>query len=507
MGASVRGAIFLYGLVSLALGWPHEGLAAAPKAQPESAAGLSVVMPFRCSVRKDALIVKPSSPRYYSVIGRDTSQSVELCTSDRGARAIAGADRSLTCFKTRVHDFTLACEGGPAAWVDVAAVGAALLGGGVRYRQNTMRLQFRGRLRPWPEAPCLKGDWPHKGAPIASGLARFPDVGCEAVGTFEPTMRSLAMPKGFAPLAELGARLVPRPTFLSEQASVAPPTRRPQVQRRLAALATALPVAPNDGSTVAPSTERRTVQRTQVAAAGPRTTMIEIRSYVPGETQADFERALIVIVIGLVLIAGALSGVGWFVADRRRRPFRAADAYEVILRRDGVDLERPDAQLCGELCKSAQNLVLQVHDTIDELQGVAPLRRTLLREIRDLEYYLASLIATTPEDDTQWRRMRTKLQRIVNDILRLKDIVEAAYRSLSVPALGRGLPRDKAEAYEAIGANPTTNERILKKLIDALRATWHPDHAADEEDRRMREERIKQINVAWDLISEKRVEA
>ena len=63
------------------------------------------------------------------------------------------------------------------------------------------------------------------------------------------------------------------------------------------------------------------------------------------------------------------------------------------------------------------------------------------------------------------------------------------------------------EAYEALGANPTTSSKILKKLVDALRATWHPDLAQDEDDRRAREERIKQINVAWDLIADRRVEA
>jgi DnaJ-class molecular chaperone len=34
--------------------------------------------------------------------------------------------------------------------------------------------------------------------------------------------------------------------------------------------------------------------------------------------------------------------------------------------------------------------------------------------------------------------------------------------------------------------------------------TWHPDHARDEQDRLLREDRIKQINIAWELISDKR---
>jgi hypothetical protein len=37
-------------------------------------------------------------------------------------------------------------------------------------------------------------------------------------------------------------------------------------------------------------------------------------------------------------------------------------------------------------------------------------------------------------------------------------------------------------------------------VVDALRQNWHPDLAASEADRTEREERIKQINAAWDLV-------
>ncbi|MEO0671709.1 MAG: J domain-containing protein, partial [Pseudomonadota bacterium] len=240
-------------------------------------------------------------------------------------------------------------------------------------------------------------------------------------------------------------------------------------------------------------------------------TLVEIRTpseaFGPGVAQNRFERTMMAVALVVALIAGMVSGVGWLLSARARKPFRPADAYEVVLRRDGVNLERPDAQLCGELCKSAQGLVFQVHESLDQLQGVAPLKRTLTREIRDLETYLGTLVASAPDGEQEWRRMRAKLQRVVNDMMRLRDIVESAERSLKSAPSSRGLPRDRDEAFEALGANPTTSEKILKKLVDALRATWHPDLATDDEDRRAREDRIKQINVAWDLISGKRIEA
>jgi len=37
-----------------------------------------------------------------------------------------------------------------------------------------------------------------------------------------------------------------------------------------------------------------------------------------------------------------------------------------------------------------------------------------------------------------------------------------------------------------------------------LRQSWHPDHARSETDRLHREARVRQINVAWDLVSQQR---
>ena len=67
------------------------------------------------------------------------------------------------------------------------------------------------------------------------------------------------------------------------------------------------------------------------------------------------------------------------------------------------------------------------------------------------------------------------------------------------------MPRTRAEALEVLGMGiaPDVNETAIKKIIDGLRLSWHPDHARDPADRAMREQRIKQINAAWDIISGK----
>jgi len=80
--------------------------------------------------------------------------------------------------------------------------------------------------------------------------------------------------------------------------------------------------------------------------------------------------------------------------------------------------------------------------------------------------------------------------------------------SLDVPpgppaVVGDAIPRTREEALRVlgIGVTPDINEAAIKKIIDGLRISWHPDHARDAEDRKVRELRVRQINVAWDILA------
>jgi hypothetical protein len=74
--------------------------------------------------------------------------------------------------------------------------------------------------------------------------------------------------------------------------------------------------------------------------------------------------------------------------------------------------------------------------------------------------------------------------------------------------LGGRMPRTRAEALEVLGMGvaPSATEAALKKIVDGLRQSWHPDLARDEADRALRELRSKQINAAWDLLQGHRAE-
>jgi hypothetical protein len=72
-------------------------------------------------------------------------------------------------------------------------------------------------------------------------------------------------------------------------------------------------------------------------------------------------------------------------------------------------------------------------------------------------------------------------------------------------AFGDGqVPRTREEACRVLGTSPDAREAAIKKIVEGLRQSWHPDLATSKTDRHLREQRTTQINVAWDILSGKR---
>ncbi|MEQ1697394.1 MAG: LPXTG cell wall anchor domain-containing protein [Hyphomicrobiaceae bacterium] len=65
------------------------------------------------------------------------------------------------------------------------------------------------------------------------------------------------------------------------------------------------------------------------------------------------------------------------------------------------------------------------------------------------------------------------------------------------------LPQTLDDALELLGmgVTATTPHRAMKRIVDGLRHSWHPDHATDDADRAIRELRIRQIDTAWDILT------
>jgi DnaJ-class molecular chaperone len=58
-----------------------------------------------------------------------------------------------------------------------------------------------------------------------------------------------------------------------------------------------------------------------------------------------------------------------------------------------------------------------------------------------------------------------------------------------------------------MGVAADATQVAIKRIVDGLRMSWHPDHAKDEADRQLRELRLKQINAAWEILNGTRAEA
>jgi hypothetical protein len=101
-------------------------------------------------------------------------------------------------------------------------------------------------------------------------------------------------------------------------------------------------------------------------------------------------------------------------------------------------------------------------------------------------------------------RASAMLRSLMRDLDRITRIVHgAAQRADDEPvAADDNPPASVFEAYRVLGLNPEAPSAAVKKVVDALRMSWHPDHARNDADRRQREERIKQVNAAWDLLKE-----
>jgi len=109
------------------------------------------------------------------------------------------------------------------------------------------------------------------------------------------------------------------------------------------------------------------------------------------------------------------------------------------------------------------------------------------------------------------QKSASAVRALIRELDRISRIAHSAGQETADTAqehpAAASMPQSIGEAYRILGINPDAAPQIAKKLVDALRMSWHPDHARDEPDRLRREERMKQINAAWDMIKSQRVAA
>lgn len=566
-----------------------------------------VSLPFDCDVRNGRPVLTPSSEHVFDIEGPHVQHALTVCSpiDDRRCRTLM------------LHRFVMTCAGQKVAWIDaVASVNEPELG------QMTVE-NGRMHIRPGRRFEALFHGGCQDGGRFDPSRS---DPRCFAQPWAERRSAVIVMPPGFAPLAEIGARIVvasvdpptkgrpavpapsakePQPepvaasptpaapppaaalvplpasaptmmpvatektdpapapaapaaapalkassTVPASAPAPAPPAAAPalKVESALPApppapapptaapavkVASAVPAAlsapaplPDERSTpvtpppqAAPLPKRPAISETVPHSSGPapapaapvlsswitvveRTASVVVR---PEDPLARLEREWLMIGLGAL----ALAGLVVTVAQRRalRPPSRGLVKMKLSSLETLAEGGSTDAQICRDLTQTAVSVVDEVRAAVDRLNQAPPLKRVLLRETRIVEQRLTTILSREPDGQDDWRKLRVRLTQVMIELNRLRDIGEGALKSLAAFRRTADGPKDRLEAYQVLGVNPDVSERILKKLVDALRACWHPDLARDEADRKEREARIKEINIAWDLIIGKRAEA
>ncbi len=211
---------------------------------------------------------------------------------------------------------------------------------------------------------------------------------------------------------------------------------------------------------------------------------------------------------GETVVSAKTSPVHSHGAAQRRGPMGSAAAPQAQPPHEGqVPLQgRMDASNVASGLKSVEALFEQVAEAVGNVKPESPLRETLEFELRNIAHRISVFVGSGEQPPTGPRAAAT-LRGAVRDLERVRRIAESAAASFSSGLHGERLsrlPQSKGEAYQVLGVNADVSEATLKKIVDALRMSWHPDLAKDEADRVEREERIKQINIAWEIINDKR---
>lgn len=320
----------------------------------------------------------------------------------------------------------------------------------------------------------------------AGGVASWADV-AQAARASGATLPS-DMPAGYAPTSALHARIV-----LPPQARFTALAGGGVTREALSADSVLMPVEiDGPGATGAWSTVVRAEMGTEVpgralraglAAGGVLGALLLIAFFFARQTRempAAFDRSTFASI---------------------RRTARSYRTWFARSPRDGEDGERVSIGILNAVAMATARLA-QAELNVSALSKDTGLRGVLQGELATVRSRLDAVergLNSRPED-----KSAAMVRAVLRDLERIGRIIGVAMRETNREGAGASreiaLPQTLQDAYDILGLNSEAAPNVAKKLVDALRMTWHPDFARDEQDRQQREARMKQINAAWDMI-------
>lgn len=445
-----------------------------------------VVVPFGCAVESGRLAVHPAGERAHPIIGARSSHPFTTCAAGKEPR----------CRTFMVHKFDLSCDGFRVSWL-------GLVGGALERDDPRIRIVAnRFTLRMPPGWNAGRG---------GLGAATGPDV--------------VTFPAGFAPALNFPIRFTgnvePAPTVATWNKTWDKPRAE---ERQIVRVAATMPVVAAPPAAIATSS-------TTVDASSPATdasswlTTVEPVTRAFGDTTRERLAALAaaVALAWLVLFAvrrrlkGAPANA--FVAGRKALAAPAADTTEkspdttqspphpepATDTGPGATASEGDtyAAHCARMIADAVTLHKATREALPSISNGS--LRGVLQD--DLDKVQAVLLAPGLANDIAcglWSSVEIAVTRVLADLDRVGRIIEGLSKAgiSDVIRHATAVPETADDAFHLLGVRPDASPVAVKKIVDGLRLSWHPDHARDDTDRSIREARLKQINVAWDLIQD-----
>ena len=453
-----------------------------------------LVMPFACDLEEGHIRLTPVGERSYAIVGKREVATVTSCNQPR----------SSGCRRLMVQRFVISCGGAGLSWMRVAAALRQATAEPAWIEQGRLNVVLPVRHSAAAHSPCVERPAFALGSEQLQRRVAYTGACQNRRDDFE----HVVLPAGFAPVDELGARI----EVAAAGASLSPGHEEGEASFRRVSAEVDEPVVaradPDDIVAPIPGLEPYDAEIDETLAADWVTVVRTERDY-GAASAADATSAppwaWLLAFIGLATAAGLFhmraSQAGVLLAfgpgfarwvehfDDRWRTLRGRAAPESFIN-------------AGAAVKA---MLRQTEEVVSELKGGAPLREVLLSELKLVRQSLKNVETVARDndeaDDVAAARSAAHYRALVRELDRIRRIAESAAASLSSTRPTGSVPRTASEAYAVLGVNPDVSEGVLKKIVDALRMSWHPDHARDDDDRMVREVRMRQINIAWELIN------
>jgi hypothetical protein len=422
-------------------------------AQSPGFAADQVVLPFRCQVAQGRIVLVPRPDQVHTILGGHRSHAHTACAPGQPDR----------CRTWTIHKFDLACGNARVPWMSVVAAANERRPGTLQIDNGRLLMQL---------------------VPSARTSQRTFDSGW------------YAFPPGYAPAIGVQARFPSLPA--ATPTVVADRTVRTELPRTSTIVAGTGATSP--GRTAADATASQPLSAAPAAAADGWLTVVE-RELQTRRPSISLDRALGV--LGLL----AMVWLGLVVARRARSTDPAKEASSVTASGTTAAMEpnEDEAAMCAALIARVVNLHRAARDALPGVPS-ASLRALLADDLDRVQTALLAPELTQQIADGQWTAARLKVTAALADLERvgrtIAGVLETSRLDVGPASAPPPAPQPEtvADAFAILGLNPHASRSIVKKVVDGLRQSWHPDHAHDERDRAAREARMKQINAAWDLI-------